>query len=104
MRKIALWGCVLFLFALTLCGCSFIRIEEEQRVPVEYTIAEPEEIPKEAAGMIEGKKAHRFQMTYQSGEDYYLIKGFGQQMTGGYSIQVEEVSASSNAVFLRRNS
>ena len=42
-------------------------------------------------------------MTYQSGEELYLIKGYGQQMTGGYSIQVAELSLSDTAVFLKQS-
>ena len=38
-------------------------------------------------------------MTYQSGDDMYLIKGYGRQMSGGYSIQVTDLSVSSTAVF-----
>ena len=38
-------------------------------------------------------------MIYQSGEEMYLIRGYGQQMSGGYSIQVMEVSQSSNGIF-----
>lgn len=98
------WGALLVclvLLASILGGCSLIRIEEEERKPLEYSVVNQEDIPKEAAALIEGKKKQKFQMTYQVGEELYLIRGYGQQMTGGYSIQVEEVSASSNAVFFR---
>ena len=47
----------------------------------------------------EEKKEKEFQMVYQKGEDLYLIKGYGRQMSGGYSIQVTDLSASVNAVF-----
>ena len=40
-------------------------------------------------------------MTYQSGEDLYLVKGYGQQTTGGYSIQVEELGVTPKAVFFK---
>ena len=33
------------------------------------------------------------------GEDLYLIRGYGKQMSGGYSIQVTDLSVSSSAVF-----
>lgn len=101
MKKPAFFCCVLLGLVLTLCGCSVIRIEEDKRSPVEYTVVQPEELPKEAAEMIERKKAKEFQMTYQAGEDFYLIKGYGQQLTGGFSIRAEEVSQSGNAVFFK---
>ena len=50
---------------------------------------------------MEQKKENAFQMTYQVGGVRYLMKGYGQQLTGGYSIQVEEVSESENAVFCK---
>ncbi len=85
-----LWG---------LCGCRIIRIEEEERTPLEYTVVNQQEIPEEILSLIEEKKAGEFQMTYQSGEEMYLIKGYGRQMSGGYSIRVEELSHSSNGIF-----
>lgn len=92
----------LFLLAvllMTFCGCRMIRIEEEERKPLEYTVMGQGEIPRELLPLIEARKTGEFQMTYQSGEDFYLVKGYGRQMTGGYSIQVEELSRSDNAVF-----
>ena len=67
--------CVLLL-ALLPAGCQFIRIEEGERTPLEYTIVKQEEIPNQN-------------------------KGYGEQLTGGLSIQVEEVSESENAVFCK---
>ena len=74
---------LLFIMAVTLMlgGCRLVRIEEE------------------AETIVKEKKAGRFQMTYQSGSDLYLIRGYGKQMSGGYSIQVKELSESSTAVF-----
>lgn len=92
--------CVLILTAV-LSGCRFIKIEEGERTPLEYTIMKQEEIPREAVELMEQKKEKAFQMTYQVGDVRYLMKGYGQQLTGGYSIQVEEVSESENAVFCK---
>lgn len=92
----------LFLALLTvLGGCRIIRIEEEERKPVEYQVVRQEDIPKELLALIGEKKKEEFQMTYQSGETLYLVKGYGQQMSGGYSIQVAELGKSPNAVFFR---
>ena len=81
--------CVLLL-ALLPAGCQFIRIEEGERTPLEYTIVKQEEIPEEISELMEQKKKKVFQMTYQVGDIRYLMKGYGEQLTGGYSIQVEE--------------
>lgn len=89
----------LLLFLLMLGGCRMIQIEEGERTPLEYTVVDYSQIPEEATKLIEEKKEKEFQMAYQKGEDLYLIKGYGRQMSGGYSIQVTELSASVNAVF-----
>lgn len=101
MKKTVSLFCLIPVLALLLCGCRIIRIEEAERKALEYTVVSPEEIPKELASLIEEKKSGEFQMTYQSGEELYLVKGYGQQMTGGYSIQVEELSLSDTAVFFK---
>lgn len=86
---------------LTVSGCRIVKIEEAERKALEYTVVSQEEIPAEVLSLIEEKKAGEFQITYQSGEELYLIKGYGQQMSGGYSIRVEELSLSETAVFFK---
>ena len=98
MKKTAVFLSLL-LFLLTLGGCRMVRIEEGDRTPLEYTVTEQSQIPEEALKLIEEKKEKEFQMAYQKGENLYLIKGYGRQMSGGYSIQVTDLSASVNAVF-----
>lgn len=98
MKKTAAFLSLLILLMM-LGGCRMIKIEEAERTPLKYTVADRSQIPEEAAKLIEEKKEKEFQMVYQKGEDLYLIKGYGRQMSGGYSIQVEELGASSNGLF-----
>lgn len=98
MKKTALLLCLTVLFFM-LTGCRMIQIEEGERTALEYTVIESSQIPQEAGKLIEEKKESEFQIVYQRGSDLYLIKGYGRQMSGGYSIQVKELSMSSNAVF-----
>ena len=86
--KAVLLGVILWSLLL-ISGCNFIRIEEEPRKPLEYSIVKNEEIPAELAALIQEKKKNEFQLTYQSEKELFLIKGYGQQMSGGYSISVE---------------
>ena len=100
MKKAAFIVC-LVVMALCFGGCGLIRIEEGQLEPVEYTVLNSQDVPGEVRALIEEKKEREFQMTYQSGENLYLVKGYGRQMSGGYSIQVEEMGVSKNALFFR---
>ena len=100
MKKTAAFLSLLILFMM-LGGCRMIKIEEAERTPLKYTVADRSQIPEEAAKLIEEIKEKEFQMVYQKGEDLYLIKGYGRQMSGGYSIQVAELSASSTTIFFK---
>ena len=42
--------------ALLLSGCRFVRVEEEERKPVDYTIVERRDIPEELSRLMEEKK------------------------------------------------
>ena len=54
MKKIVLLVCYLILI-LSLGGCRLVRIEEEKRMPLEYEVVEPEQLPEEAAALVEEK-------------------------------------------------
>lgn len=98
MKKMFSLLCLAVLF-LMLGGCRMIRIEEGNKTPLTYTVMENSQIPEELKELIEEKKESEFQIAYQKGTDLFLVKGYGRQMSGGYSIQVEGLSASSNAIF-----
>lgn len=97
-EKSSLSACSLVLAAV-LSGCGLIRIEEEERKPVDYTVVERQDIPAALDEIMNEKKEKEFQLSYETGEALYLAKGYGRQMSGGYSIQVEELGASSNGLF-----
>ena len=90
-----------FLLATVLSGCRFVRIEEEERKPVSYTVVERQDIPTQLDEIMNEKKEKEFQLSYETGDALYLVKGYGQQLSGGYSIQVKELSCSSNGVFFK---
>ncbi len=76
-----------------------IRIEEGDKTPLTYTVLDDSQIPEELKELIEEKKESEFQIAYQRGNELFLAKGYGRQMSGGYSIQAESLQASSNAIF-----
>lgn len=63
-----------------------------ERADVEFTVVPAEEVPQELSEILEKNKAREIRMTYQDGEELYLIRGYGEQKTGGYSISVVECS------------
>lgn len=98
MKKIISILCLAVLL-FSLGGCRMIRIEEESKKPLSYTVMEESQLPEELKELINEKKEAEFQIAYQKGAELYLAKGYGRQMSGGYSVQVKEFSESSNAMF-----
>ena len=48
--------------------------------------------------MIEEKKTADFKLTYEREDDLYIVRGYGEQATGGYSICVRGCYLTTNAV------
>ena len=82
-------------------GCAIEKTNRTKVRDMEYHVVSEEEIPEELKTQIEAKKTADFKLTYETPEYLYIIRGYGEQMTGGYSIQVEELYLSSNAVFFK---
>lgn len=99
MKKAVSLLTVTCVWLLVCSGCKSIKIEEAKREQISYTVIAQEDVPREIESLIEEKKTETFQLTFKSGDELYLFKGYGQQMSGGYSIQVIDLSESENAVF-----
>lgn len=84
-----------------LCGCSVEKANRTKVEDLDYQIVAQEEIPEELLKQIEEKKAADFKMTYETPEKKYLVRGYGERTTGGYSIQIKELYLSTNAVFFK---
>ena len=68
MKKIGTILCLLLLTFL-LEGCRMVKIKEADREPLKYTVVEKQQLPEEAAALIEEKKEKEFQMAYQRGSE-----------------------------------
>ncbi|MDO4292441.1 MAG: protease complex subunit PrcB family protein [Eubacteriales bacterium] len=87
------------LLGLLLAGCGKGQAGEE-RMDLEFTVVDEARLPEELFSMIEKKKAEPFKLTYGDGGYLYLCMGYGEQPTGGYSITVNELYATRNAIYL----
>lgn len=98
-------GIALILFltviACCFCGCGIEKVRAIDGVKPEYTVMKEEDYPEKVKELIEKNKTEEFQMTYQDSGYLYLMKGYGEQKTGGYSIQVEDLSLWDNAIHLQ---
>ena len=58
---------------------------------------------EELKKIIEEKKEKEFKITYQDGDFLYICVGYGKQETGGYSITVNELYLTANAIYMDTN-
>lgn len=82
-------------------GCAIEKNNRTKVRDLDYHVVTEEELPEELKTQIEEKKAADFKLTYETPEYLYIVRGYGEQETGGYSIQVAELYLSSNAVFFK---
>ena len=76
---------------ILLTGCEMKQVGNMAKTEVEFTVVEPDEVPSELAVIIEENKQGEIKLTYEDQGYMYLVRGYGQQKTGGYSIAVNEV-------------
>lgn len=99
MRKKINFLLVLLLCAAFFCGCTLKKAGTEKIRDLEYTVLEESEIPDLLKEEIEQKKADDFKLSYREDDYLYIVRGFGMQETGGYSIQMQELYLADNAIY-----
>ena len=90
--------CLVVLTMCILAGCGVQTQDEERLSDLEFTVLAPENIPEELRNVLEEKKASPFKVTYEDEGYLYICIGYGEQQTSGYSIVVEDLYQTSNAV------
>lgn len=84
---------------MLLTGCKIQEKDTKKTKELEFTVLEESKIPEELLGIVEEKKEGEFKLTYEDGAFLYIGIGYGKQETGGYSITVNELYESSNAIY-----
>lgn len=102
MKKIILIILVLCLLC-SVFGCSVEKISTDKIRDIDFTVLEEEDIPEELNQIIEEKRTKTFQVTYADKGELYIAKGYGEQATSGYSIEVVECYETENAVYVHTN-
>ena len=88
-----------FLVPCLLAGCGRHRDPMEKIKDLEFTVLAEENIPEELRTVIEEKKSSAFKVTYQDNGFLYICVGYGQQVSGGYSITVNALYLTDNAIY-----
>lgn len=85
---------------LLLPGCSILSEERVKLQDLGFTVVSEEKIPGELKTIIDEKKAAPFKLTYSDEEYLYIVIGYGQQESGGYSIAVNELYLTQDAIYV----
>lgn len=88
------------LLCVWLAGCSVQKYDETKENDVDFTILSEEEIPEQVNEIIEVSKTENFRKTYSDKDYLYIIIGYGAQPTSSYSIEIQELYESSNALYI----
>lgn len=85
---------------LLLSGCNVKKDDEEKVRDLEFTVVGEADAPKQLQTILTEKRTQPFKMTFTDEQNLYIAVGYGPQQTGGYSIQVEELYLTDNAIVL----
>lgn len=92
---------VLLCMGVIACGTKQDPMEKIR--DLDFSVIAEDKLPEELLDMIEEKKTNNFKMTFQDQGFVYICVGYGEQETGGYSIAVNELYETSNAVYIDTN-
>lgn len=105
------WGtrfisvCMVMLMCLTVIACGAKQKTDplEKLKDLEFSVIAEDNLPEELYTMIEEKRESSFKLTFQDQGFLYICVGYGQQQSGGYSIAVNELYETSNAIYIDTN-
>lgn len=98
-RRMLFFLPIILFILLTSCGQTDNYTKKVR--DIEYTVVSNDELPKDLRKAMEEKKENGFKLTYARGEDLYIAIGYGKKDTGGFSVQVQDVYLTSNAIMFR---
>lgn len=102
-QKRILSVCLVCLMCMAVFACGKKQDTMEKIKDLECTIIPEDNLPEELFNMIEQKKANAFKITFEDKGFLYICVGYGTQETGGYSIALNELYETSNAIYVDTN-
>ena len=87
------------LFSLTGCNLgnqAIIKVRD-----LEFTVLDPEQVPKPLQEVIDENLADEMKLSYQNNGKLFIARGFGEQKSGGYSIAVEQCYLGEDAIHVK---
>ena len=89
--------------AALLSACGGETEKEENRNNLEFTVVSEDRLPDELKEILDQKKESAFKLTYADEGYLYICVGYGKQESGGYSVTVNELYETDNAIYVNTN-
>lgn len=103
LRGKMMWLACLLLWAFlvrVLTGCSVEKENQDKVRDLEFMVVGEADLPEELKNLVMEKKAAPFKLTYSNDQGLYIVVGYGEQATGGYSISVNELYLTENSIVI----
>ena len=95
---------LLILFTvLGLAGSKKDDTEIKKIKDLDFTVVEDADLPGELKEIIDEKREKPFRLHYSNKDHLYIVVGYGKQNNGGYSIAIEELFLTDNAIYIDTN-
>lgn len=88
---------------LGITGCKTEDTDVKKIKDLEFTVVEDADLPGELKEIIDEKKENPFKLSYSNKDYLYIVVGYGKQNSGGYSISVDDLYLTSNAIYMDTN-
>lgn len=101
MKRIFKASFIMMILAMSflLSSCKTEKTDLKKIKDLEFTVVEDADVPEELKELIEEKKAEPFKLTFSNTDYLYIVTGYGEQPTGGYSITVDDLYLTKNAIY-----
>lgn len=97
-KNISLVLCLLTFCLFCFSGCSFLSGSSDKVKDLEFTVVSDENLSDELKTILDERKENPFKVTFNDKEYLYICIGYGKQDTGGYSIAVDSLYLTEEAI------
>lgn len=94
---------ILLIFTVLFSGCAVGKDSEEKIRDIDFTVVQKADAPKELQKIIDDNKEEEMDRVYGEEGYLYLIKGYGEQQTSGYSVEVTECYETEDTICVKTN-
>lgn len=100
MKKLVtlLSGMLIMVFLMS--GCQMMSSERVKLRDLDFTVQSEEAMPPEVLKMVKERWEKPFKFTFTDGENLYICVGYGEQESGGYSITVDALYLTEDAIYV----